>query len=116
MFNDTPEIQVVKFTPAYSHQKCGTVFPLALNILTLLAICFAPAYMNTLVDALGSWVLWAWMGTIAAAVAVGAILTPWPAYDTYIVKADESALGAYQDKFDITYRKRSNTWRLESTV
>ena len=114
MFNDTPEIQVVKFTPAYSHQKCGAVFPLTLNILTLLAICFAPAYMNILFDAWGSWVLWAWMGTIAVAVAIGAILTPWPAYDTYIVKADKNTLDAYSNDFDITYRKKTDTWRLES--
>lgn len=114
MFNDTPGIEVVKFTPAYSHQKCHAIIPLILNIITLLAICFAPAYMNTLYEAWGTWVVWAWMGVVAVAVAIGAILTPRPAYDTYIVKADENALGAFQEKFDITYRKRSNTWRLES--
>ena len=114
MFNDTPGVQVLKFTPAYAHQKCHALIPLILNILTLGAICFAPAYMPNLFNACGAWVLWAWMGTIAAAVAIGAILTPWPAYDTYIVKADKNVLDAYSNDFDITYRKKTDTWRLES--
>lgn len=64
MFNDSPGIEVISFTPAHARQKCNT-----------------------------------WM--------------PTPAYNTYIVKAEASALGAYQEAFYITYRKRSQTWRLE---
>lgn len=113
MFNDSPEIEVISFTPAYARQKCNTWIPLIMCVLALAAICFAPAYMSHLVSALGYWVLWTWMGAVAVMIAVAGYLMPTPAYDTYIVKAEASALGAYQETFDITYRKRSQTWRLE---
>lgn len=116
MLNDSPEIQIISFIPAYARNKCPAWIPLTLNLIALLAICFAPAYMNTVVETLGTWALWTWMALVAASIGIAAFLTPWPAYDTYIVKAEKEALSAYQKDFDITYIKKDKTWRLERKV
>lgn len=113
MFNDAPKIEVISFTPAYAKQKCTTWIPLIMFILAMGAICFAPAYMRTLVTAFGYWTLLAWACAVILTIAVAGYLTPTPAHDTYIVKAAESDLSSYSEMFDMTYRKRSQTWKLQ---
>ncbi|MBQ8806626.1 MAG: hypothetical protein IJZ68_09310 [Bacteroidaceae bacterium] len=113
MFNDTPGIEVVSFTPAFSKQKCPTILHLLLCAVTLAAVCFAPAYMNDVVNMLGTWFIWVWLAAFAVASVLCAVLAPMPSDDTYIVKVESSdMLAGFAEKFNIKKLKNDKTYRL----
>ncbi len=113
MFNNAPEIEIISFTPAYARQKCTVWIPLVLCVIALVAICFAPAYLGTIINICGTWILWAWMVAVAGIIGLAGYLTPTPAYDTYVVRANNETLDSYRHDFEMTYNKRNGTWRLE---